>query len=80
MNTKLTLRLNSDLIKTARKYSREKGISLSRLVADFFKIIQRDYTKDQSSLPPTVSSLKGILKNKTITEDDYKEYIEKKYL
>jgi len=36
--------------------------------------------KPISQLPPTVSSLRGILKGKVVTESDYKKYIEEKYL
>ncbi|NOX87461.1 MAG: antitoxin [Calditrichaeota bacterium] len=80
MNTKLTLRLNKDLIETAKKFSNEKGKSLSRLVAEFFEIIKSEKTNDQPPLPPTTRSLKGILKGKTVSKEDYKKYIEKKYL
>ncbi len=79
MNTKLPFRLTKDLIETARKFSKEKGKSLSRLVADFFEIIKRNKIRDQQSLPPTFRSLKGILKRKAVSKMDYEEYIENKY-
>ena len=79
MNTKLTLRLNRELIETAKKFSREKNKSLSRLVSDFFEMIQKEKKGSQEQLPPTVRSLKGILKNSQLKKDDYKKYLEKKY-
>ncbi len=79
MNTKLTLRLNRELIETAKKFSREKNKSLSRLVSDFFEMIQKEKKGSQEQLPPTVRSLKGILKNSQLKKDDYKRYLEKKY-
>jgi len=36
--------------------------------------------KEQEELTPTVKKLKGILKNKKISEKDYKKYLEEKYL
>ena len=39
MNTKLTLRLDDNLIASAKRHSAESGRSISRLVADFFALI-----------------------------------------
>ncbi len=83
MNTKLTLRIDESLIKSAKKYSKKTGKSLSRLVSDLFQIIGNEKfgaTPENSQLTPTVRSLKGILKGRGISEADYKTYIEKKYL
>jgi uncharacterized protein DUF6364 len=48
MNTKLTLRMDENLIKSAKAYSAKTGKSASRIVADLFEIIQneeKDYKK-----------------------------------
>ena len=37
MNTKLTLRLDDELIREAKEYSQETGKSVSRLVEDYFR-------------------------------------------
>ena len=80
MNTKLTLRLDDNLIKSAKEYSRKTGKSVSKIVSDFFMIIKNEKLEKNSSIPPTVKSLKGILKNSKFAEDDYKKYLEEKYL
>jgi len=80
MGSKLTLRIDEDLIKAAKKYSAKKGKSLSRLVADFFQVIQNEEMEKKDRLTPTVKSLKGILKGKSVSEKDYKKYLEEKYL
>ena len=36
MNTKLTLRLDENLIKSAKNYASSSGKSVSQLVADYF--------------------------------------------
>ncbi len=36
MQTKLTLRMDEELIRKAKRFSRKTGRSLSRIVADFF--------------------------------------------
>jgi hypothetical protein len=80
MNTKLTLRLDEDLIKSAKRYAAQTGKPISRIVADLFEIIRTERLKKEYSLTPAVKSLKGALKGKKIDESDYKKYIEEKYL
>ncbi len=80
MNTKLTLRLDRTLIESAKEYSAKTGKPLSRIVADLFAIITNEKIKKKNELSPTVSSLRGILKNTNINEMDYKKYLEEKYL
>ena len=39
MDTKLTLRMNSDLIDRAKKWARDRNVSLSQAIASFFETI-----------------------------------------
>lgn len=80
MLTKLTLRMDDNLIEVAKEYAAQTGKSVSRIVADLFEIIKNERLKKEESLTPTVKSLKGILKGKQIGESDYKKYLEEKYL
>ncbi|MDQ7033116.1 MAG: DUF6364 family protein [Desulfonauticus sp.] len=80
MNTKLTLRLDKDLIKKAKIYASKRDKSVSALVADFFSMLHVEEKTEIESIPPKVASLKGILKDQKITEKDYKKYLEEKYL
>ena len=80
MNTKLTLRIDDRLIKSAKKYSTKTGKSVSKIVADLFTIIENEKTNKSENLSPTVRSLKGILKNRSVSDNDYKNYLENKYL
>ncbi len=80
MNTKLTLRMDDSLIKSAKAYSAKTGKSVSRIVADLFEIIKNEELKKESELPPTVRSLHGVLKRKAVNEKDYKKHLEEKYL
>lgn len=81
MQTKLTLRVEEDLINAAKIYSSQHGKSLSKLIADYFYLLT---TMENKSLlkviPPITKSLKGILSKTTINEDDYKKYLEDKFL
>ena len=79
MKSKLTLRLEENLIKRAKAYAKKKGTSVSQLVADYFAAIDGEPANIQD-LPPITTSLLGILKDTTIEEEDYKTHLEEKYL
>ena len=78
MLTKLTLRMDDNLIESAKEYSSQTGKSVSRIVADLFEIIKNEKIRRDDPLTPTVRSLRGILKDKQLDEKDYKKYIETK--
>ena len=80
MQTKLTLRLEDELINKAKKLAKKRGKSLSKLVAEYFNYITSKELKSESDLPPVVKSLYGALANSDVKESDYKKYIEGKYL
>lgn len=80
MLTKLTLRMDDNLIESAKEYSAQTGKSVSRIVADLFEIIKNEKLNREEPLTPTVQSLKGILKREQFDEKDYKKYLEEKYL
>ena len=80
MKTKLTLRVDDHLIKSAKEYSAQTGKSVSKIVSDLFVIIRNEKLEKSSSITPTVVSLKGIMKESKFSEDDYKSHLEDKYL
>jgi len=80
MKKKLTLRMDDSLIRRAKKLSKEKGTSVSQMVADYFALIETEQSPIEDNLPPITASLAGILKDKDIQEDDYKNHLEQKYL
>ncbi|HKI47125.1 MAG TPA: DUF6364 family protein [Balneolales bacterium] len=80
MKNKLTLRLDDSLIKRAKKRAKQKGTSISQMVADYFALIETEHVSSERELPPITASLAGILKNTDIQEEDYKKHLEDKYL
>jgi len=80
MNTKLTLRLDENLIKSAKNYANISGKSVSQMVADYFYLLDIKSIKKPEQLGPIVKSLKGSLKDADLDESDYKKYLEDKYL
>ncbi|PCI01670.1 MAG: antitoxin [Zetaproteobacteria bacterium] len=78
MQSKLTLRLEDDVIKQAKIYAKAHQTSLSKVVADYFQVLTME--KKTSVIPPITRSLVGVLNDADIDLDDYKQHLEKKYL
>lgn len=83
MDTKLTLKLNQESILLAKSYVAEKGISLSKLVENFFDSISLESaeistTSQYSSL---VQELSGIISLPADFDEklEYESYLRKKY-
>ncbi len=80
MHTKLTLRLEASLVQRAKVLAKKTGKSVSRIVADYFTVLDRPPRRDKTlSWPPLVRSLKGSLRKAHVNEQDYRRYLEKKY-
>jgi hypothetical protein len=81
MQTKLTLKLEESVIKRAKRYARVHRRSLSKMVEGYFRSVTREERKSDQPLPPIVSSLAGILKNrkKADIKEEYTNYLIKKY-
>ena len=80
MQTKLTLRLEQNLIDRAKAYSRRSGKSVSQLVADYFALMDTPDQQQSSELTPLVRSMKGSLRDADLSEEDYRRYLSEKYL
>ena len=74
MNTKLTLSIEKEIIKTAKDYAKEKGQSLSDLVENYFKLIAISRKKIQpNQLSPRIQRLRGIIQ--VDSDFNYKEVL-----
>ncbi len=78
MQTKLTLRLDEDLIRRAKAFARASGKSVSKMVADYFATLEKD--EQDFQMTPVVRSLKGALRGQDVDVEDYRRYLESKYL
>lgn len=78
MQTKLTLRLEKELIQRAKVYAAQHGKSVSQVVADYFTLLD-DQRLTAPELTPTVAALKGALGGTGVDEQDYRRHWEEKY-
>ncbi len=80
MQTKLTLRLEEDLIQQAKSYASRRGQSLSQFVAEYFALLMSDDERDGPELSPVTRSLRGALRASGVDEKDHRKHLEEKYL
>lgn len=80
MQTKLTLRLEDQLIEQAKSYAAQAGKSVSQIVAEYFRLLTSEKTKLSQSSSPITKSLRGLLRESELDEKDYKKYLEEKHL
>lgn len=80
MDTKLTLKLDKEIINRAKVYAESKKISLSKLIESYLQLLTKENsTKEEIS--PLVESLSGVitLPKKYNDKDDYTDYLTQKY-
>lgn len=81
MQTKLTLQMDDELIARAKAHAKKRGKSVSQLVADYFRILEKVEQKPppQKKYGPITESLRGALRGAKVDEEDYYRYLEEKY-
>lgn len=78
MTTKLTLTLDDQVIRKAKRYAKAKGQSVSELVESYFKSITGLEPGTSDELTPIVKSLMGSFK--ATKEFDYKKILKEEKL
>ncbi len=79
MNTKLTLRLDRQLIGRAKMEAEQRGKSVSQMVAEFFNSLGATSATPRR-YPPLTASLLGCLRDKAVSKGDYQRHLREKYL
>ncbi len=72
---KLTLSVDKEVIRRAKRYARAQGSSVSRLVESYLELIAGPSANSED--PPVLRSLRGILR--TADPRLYRRYLVKKY-
>ena len=80
MDTKLTLKLNEDIIEKAKEYAKAKKTSLSDLIENYLQKLTND-KKNNKTITPLVKSLSGVinLPKDYNNKKDYTDYLTNKY-
>jgi hypothetical protein len=84
MDTKLTIRLDSEIIERAKKYASDQKISLSKLVEIYLDTISKSNSEESNDiqLTPLVKSLMGAAGSLPENYDykkEHRDYLDKKY-
>ena len=82
METKLTLKLEKELITEAKNLAKLKGTNLSKMIANYLNSVVT-FSKKENNTSPILFEITGILPsnldNKHL-KDDYKKHLKEKYL
>ena len=79
MQTKLTLRMDDELIVAAKAHAAGTGKSLSQMVAEYF-VALTEVGREPVEMSPTVAKLRGSLRGSGVDGEDYHAYLEEKHL
>ena len=80
MDTKLTLKLDEEVIKKAKEYAKLRKISLSKLMENYLQRLTSE-RKEKVEISPLVKSLSGIinLPSDFNHKDGYADHLLEKY-
>ena len=80
MDTKLTIKLDNDVISRAKRYAQKRKTSLSKMIESYLDSVTKP-EQDDIEITPLVKSLSGVIS--LPVDYDYKkdraEYLIKKY-
>jgi hypothetical protein len=83
MDTKLTLRLNDDVIGRAKIYAKKHRTSLSKMIESYLDSLTRENENEDEKLPitPLVESLSGVIDLPVDfdVKEEYGEHLSEKY-
>ena len=80
MNTKLTLRLNSNVIQRAKNWAQKNKTSLSKMIESYLNSVTRQKSED-IEITPLIESLSGIIElpENYDHRKEYYDHISEKY-
>ncbi len=79
VKTKLTLRVEKDLIDAAKEHASKHEESLSGLVSKFFQLLVNDRNQKAVMHGPITASLRGVVSSAE-DKEAYREHLEAKYV
>jgi len=74
--SKLTLSVNDEVIRRAKRYAAERGTSVSGLVEGYLSLVTRP-ERSAADEPPVLKMLRGAAQG--IDPEDYRRHVTRKY-
>ena len=80
MYTKLTLRLDSQIISRAKRYAKKRNSSLSKMFESYLDSVTKE-DKSGIEITPLIKSLSGVIELPADYDyrKDYTDHLDKKY-
>ncbi|MBM4341510.1 MAG: antitoxin [Deltaproteobacteria bacterium] len=81
MATKLTLRLDENIIRNAKHAARVRGVSLSQMVSGYFQAVSTG-KRGKIEATPVLAEISGVLRPKTDAKKllgNYRKHVVEKY-
>jgi hypothetical protein len=82
METKLTLRMDEDVIERAKIYARNHKISLSKMIESYFNsLTETNDNSNEIKISELVESISGVIQvpNDFDDKNEYRNYLDEKY-
>ena len=81
MDTKLTLKLDRDVIERTKRYAERRGVSLSEMVETYFAGLTRSESTARREPTGIVAELAGIARGVEVDDsaESYADYLAAKY-
>ena len=73
---KLTLSVDEDVVNRAKRYAKDRGVSVSKVVEDYLSAVGEP-TKPRKT--PILDSLRGVLQGSKLGIDDYRKHLTAKH-
>lgn len=80
MDTKLTLKLDQDIIERAKTYAKKKNTSLSKLIESYLSVLVSPKNEEEE-VSPIVKSISGVMEmpEHYDIKKEYKKHLIQKY-
>jgi hypothetical protein len=79
MDSKLTLKLNKNVIQRAKQYAKENNMSLSRMIESYLQAVTLKKINN-AKISPLVESLTGVIEPENYDyRKDYTDFLSQKY-
>jgi hypothetical protein len=75
--TKLTLTVDSNVVARAKRYAKQRGVSVSQIVEAYLAAVSEPPSAAADEATPILRSVRGILKHADLS--DYKRHLSAKH-